>query len=75
MFASLYWMTFVLGKDFQEQHENIVVKYGRDEPSLTFCASASLAAEPPFLFENLREYCRPIATKSRRHSSEDRELI
>ena len=43
----------ILGTEFQEQHESIVIKYGGDEPSLTFCALASLAAEPPFLSANL----------------------
>ena len=65
----------ILGTDFQEQHESIVIKYGGDEPSLTLCALPFLAAEPPFLFSNLTEDCGPIATKSRRHSSEDREFI
>ena len=65
----------ILETDFQEQHESIVIKYGGDEPSLTFCALAFLATEPPFLFANLTEYCKPIATKSHRHSSEDREFI
>ena len=37
----------ILGTDFQERHESIVIKYG-DESSLTFCALASLAAEPLF---------------------------
>ena len=36
----------ILGTDFQEQYESIVIKYGGDEPSLKFCALASLAAEP-----------------------------
>ena len=33
------------------------------------------SSRTPFLFANLIEDCRPIATKSRRHSSEDREFI
>ena len=41
----------MLETDFQEQHGSIVIKYGGDDPSLTFCALASLAAEPmPFSF-------------------------
>ena len=41
----------ILGTDFQEQHESIVIKYGGDEPSLTFCALASLAAELLFFLQ------------------------
>ena len=74
-FTVLEDLDVILGTDLQEQHESIVIKYGGDEPSLTFCALASLAAEPTFLFANLTEDCRPIATKSLRHSSEDREFI
>ena len=52
----------ILGTDFQELHDSITIKYGGSKPSLTFCALAALKTNPPKLFPNLPEDCRPNAT-------------
>ena len=41
----------------------------------TSCSLVPAAVEPPRLFSNLTQDCRPIATKSRRYSHEDRAFI
>lgn len=65
----------ILGQDFQARHESIVLQYGGTEPSLTICGLTTIDIEPPELFANLTQDCRPIATKSRKYSNEDKCFI
>ena len=65
----------ILGTDFQELHESIVIKYGGSKASLTFCALTSLNTQPPKLFPKLPPNCKPIATKSRNYSKADADFI
>ncbi|XP_012565799.2 uncharacterized protein LOC105849896 [Hydra vulgaris] len=52
----------ILGTDFQELHESITIKYGGKRPPITFAALITMKTEPPELFPNLTQDCRPIAT-------------
>lgn len=65
----------ILGTDFQEQHESVVIKYGGSKPTLTFCALTTINVKPPTLFANLSKNCKPIATKPRRFSKPDQQFI
>ena len=56
----------ILGLDFQSQHESI------EEPPLVICGLSTLNVPPLRLVENLTPDCKPIATKSRRYSSQVR---
>ena len=65
----------ILGIDFLSLHESITMKFGGKQPSLTVCGLSTLKVNPPSLFRNLTPNCRPIADKSRKYSSDDREFI
>ena len=65
----------ILGLDFQSQHASITFKYGGAKPPLSVCSFTMLNIEPTSTFANLTSDCHPIATKSRRYSKKDVELI
>ncbi len=65
----------ILGLDFQEQHDSISFHHGGPKPPLVVCGLTTLKVESPDLFANLSSDVRPIATKSRRYSHEDRKFI
>ena len=65
----------ILGIDFQQQHESVTFQFRGDKPNLNICNLATLNTNPPLLFENLPENCKPIATKSRRYSETDKKFI
>ena len=64
------------------QHRRVIFEYdtkGSDfiaeNRQNNACAVAAAATKPSTLFDNLDPDCRPIATKSRRFNSQDREFI
>ena len=65
----------ILGTDFQQLHNSIIINYGGDKPSLTFCAVTAIKTNPAKPFTFLTEDCKPIATKSRKYSNADRQFI
>ena len=65
----------ILGQDFQKLHESVQLNYGGDLPPLVICGLGVLKIDPPELFANLTADCHPVAAKSRRYSTEDREFI
>ena len=65
----------ILGRDFQSRHQSVVVNYGGAECPLIVGALGTLKIEPRPLFPHLTKDVRPIASKSRRYSLEDREFI
>ena len=71
----------LLGQDFQKQHESVNIRYGGPKSPLNlpgtdyYCALAAAAIEEPSLFQNLSSKCKPIQTKSRQFSEEDKEFI
>ena len=66
----------VLGHDFMKLHDKIVFEMGGPRQSVMIsdvvCSVAQALIEPPKLFKNLAVDCKPIATKSRHYSAEDR---
>ena len=65
----------ILGQNWQSQHESITIEYGGMAPPLKICGLTTLNIPPPSLFQYLTSECKPIATKSRRYSNEDRRFI
>lgn len=66
---------FIIGHDIMKQHTRVDVVFGGSRPPLSICCLMEAKVERPLLFGNLTEDCRPIATKSRRHSDEDETFI
>ena len=65
----------LLGHDFLKQHRSVSVEFGGSQPPLELCGLAAAEVEPPTLFGNLTQDCRPIQMKSRRYSKEDDNFI
>ena len=65
----------ILGQDFQQQHDSVSLKYGGHQPPLVLSGLTTLCIDPPELFANLTDGCRPIASKSRRYSFDDCKFI
>ena len=65
----------LLGTDFQQQHKSVTFHFGGDKLNLNICNLTTLHVDPPSLFQKLSENCKPIATKSRRYSEADIQII
>ena len=65
----------ILGIDFQQLNKSVTFHFGGDKPKLNICNLATLNVDPPSLFQNFSENCKPIATKSRRYSERDKQFI
>ena len=65
----------ILGQNWQSNHESVTIKYGGERYPLKICNLTTLNVSPPPLFENLDPNCKPIITKSRRYSDEDRKFL
>lgn len=65
----------ILGLDFQEQHKKVTFNFGGQKQPIEICSLTALKVEPPDLFANLSADCHPVATKSRRYNSHDRNFI
>jgi len=65
----------ILGHDFLSKHSEVRFPFSGSEDPLSVCGVAAANVTAPSLFENLSEDCKPIATKSRRHSDLDERFI
>ena len=65
----------ILGHDFLKKHEKVEIPFEGPRKPFSLCGLAAAKVEPPFLFENLTDDCKPIATKSRRFNNPDRAFI
>jgi hypothetical protein len=65
----------ILGLDFLGQHRLEEIPMGGNGPPLSICGMTAIPVPCPSLFAHTSPDCRPIATKSRRHSSCDAEFI
>ena len=73
----------ILGVDFLSVHKRLEFKFDGSKPPLVIdkttanpaCNLATVSISPPSLFSNLTKDCKPIATKSRQYSKEDRAFI
>lgn len=65
----------ILGQTFMRLHRSVEFKFGGENPTLQICGVTQMDIDPPALFSNLTEDCRPICTKSRGYSASDRLFI
>ena len=65
----------ILGLNFQAQHKSVTFDYGGDKPSFTVYGLTTLNISPVEPFKNLSSDCRPIITKSRHYSNDDKTFI
>ena len=65
----------ILGRDFMEQHKNIVFNFGGSKPSLIVSALTAMNVTPPRLFEHLTDDCRPVALRSRKQTPSNAKFI
>ena len=64
----------ILGHDFLQLHESVAVPFGGPRSSLV-CGLTAMDVPLPTLFPNLTADCKPIATRSRRHTKADSDFI
>ena len=64
-----------LGTDFLEQNESLTIAYGGSKHLISFAVFSNMNTDPPPLFADLTADCKPIATKSRKHSKADQDFI
>ena len=69
----------VLGQAFLGRHSEISFSIGGADPPLKinekFVNVAMANVEAPYLFEFLSENCKPVASRSRSYSKEDKNFI
>lgn len=58
-----------------QRHSSVNIVFKGPLPSLKICSLAIAKVRPISLFANLDVNCKPIATKSRRHSEENNKFI
>ena len=57
------------------QHSEVCFPFNGSQEPLSICGVAAAKVDAPSLFENLTKDCKPVATKSRRHSVADERFI
>ena len=65
----------ILGHDFLNKHSEVRFPFHGSQDPLSVCGVTAAKITAPSLFENLTHDCKPIATKSRRHSDMDERFI
>ena len=65
----------ILGRNWQALHKSVTFKYGGSKPEVKVCNLMALNVSPPPLFSYLSPNIKPIASKSRKYSEEDKAFI
>ena len=65
----------ILGLDFQPQHESVTLMFGDMKEPLIISGLTILKTEPPSPFQNITKDCKPVASKSRNYSDDDKKFI
>lgn len=66
---------FLIGHDILKYHSSLIINFSGDKPPLEICSLAVASVSPVSLFTNLTPDCKPVITKSRRHTTEDHQFI
>lgn len=62
---------FLIGHDLLKNHSSLIINFSGKKPPLEVCSLAIANVAPVSLFTNLTPDCKPVITKSRRHSIEE----
>ena len=66
----------ILGQDFLKLHNQVLIEFGGPQSSLIIGALECIKTDiVPHLFEHLSSDCKPITTKSRKHSVTNEKFI
>ena len=65
----------ILGDPWFKIHKEVTFKCGGEQAALTVSSLKSMTIKPPRLFPYINKDVRPIATKSRKYSEEDKQFI
>ena len=65
----------ILGQNWQALPKSVTFKYGGSKPEVKVCNLMALNVSPPPLFSYLSPNVKPIASKSRKYSEEDKAFI
>lgn len=65
----------LLGHDFLCQHKSVEISFHGKNPPFSICNLSAARLQSPSLFANLDPSCKPICTKSRRHTASDELFI
>ena len=65
----------ILNQNWQPLHGSVTFKYGGSKPEVKVCNLMALNVLPPSLFSYLSPNIKPIASKLRRYSEEDKAFI
>lgn len=74
-FTVLSDLDVVIGHDVLRQHSHIQLDFGGKKTPLTICSLAQAQIDPLPLFANPTPDVRPMATKSRRYTFSDKQII
>lgn len=65
----------ILGQDFMEMHKSVEFDLKGPKPKLTICGVTTMSIDPPSLFPNLTDDCKPVSTPTRRFCKADELFI
>ena len=65
----------LLGHDFLNLHQKLEIPFDGQKPPVSLCSLTAANVPLPALFGNLSPSCKPVSTKSRRHSHSDEYFI
>ena len=65
----------ILGLDFQSQHGSVTLMFSGVKDPLIISSLSTLKIDPPKPFQNLTKDCKPVASKSRHYSDNDKKFI
>lgn len=65
----------ILGEDFMMKYKSVEFDFHSFRPKLTVCGVATVNVDPPSLFPNLTEDCKPVSTPTRRFSKSNEDFI
>ena len=65
----------IIGGDFMKMYSSVIFEFGGEQPSLVLSTLQPMLMKSPPLFSSLESNSKPVAIKSRRYSTPDRNFI
>jgi len=65
----------LIGHDILKNHSSLIINFSWNKPPLEICSLAIANVAPVSLFTNLTPDCKPMITKSRRHTVGDQQFM